>query len=344
MLAPSPPAGTMRLGRRPFADPGDTLLLRRHAAAGASALVAAVLFGAPAVAQPASEECARADEAAKILSQVGKQREAREKLVVCAAPACPRAVRDSCADRLAALDKAAAMPSLVFVVTDTEGNDLAAVRVTMDGKPLLERVDVPATSVDVGEHYLRFEANGFAPADKRIVAREGERDRRITVQLERATSPRASETPAPEPPPSTPPALAPPPPAPAQAAPPPPAPAPPPSSETAPARGRVGPLVVATGAVGVAGLAVGVIVGLAATSKYSTLSNECNGTACPASAQGDLDAFRSMRTVSTVGYVVGIVGVAGAAALYFLLPQGHAGTATAHAWIGPTPTGFAGEF
>jgi hypothetical protein len=95
--------------------------------------------------------------------------------------------------------------------------------------------------------------------------------------------------------------------------------------------------------IGGIGIGLGVIAGIAAGSKYSTLENECPGSGCPPSAQGELDTFRSLRTWSTVGYVVGIAGIAGGVVLLLTAPRA-ASDATAHVWVGPSSAGIAGGF
>lgn len=96
---------------------------------------------------------------------------------------------------------------------------------------------------------------------------------------------------------------------------------------------------------GVASLAVGIATGVAADSKHDALASECNSQGiCPLSAQGDLDAFHSMRTVSTVAYVVGAVGLAAGGVLWITAPSPHPTHASAHVWLGPGLAGVGGRF
>lgn len=89
---------------------------------------------------------------------------------------------------------------------------------------------------------------------------------------------------------------------------------------------------------------MGVATWLAAGSKDSTLAAECNGTACPASARGDLDAFHSLKTVSTASYVVGAVCLATGVTLWLTAPRAPAGGASAKIWLGPGSGGVGGTF
>jgi hypothetical protein len=104
------------------------------------------------------------------------------------------------------------------------------------------------------------------------------------------------------------------------------------------------PLALVAGGIGVVGLGVGVIAGLAGASKHSTLVGECQSNgACPTSAQGDLDSFRSLRTVSTIAYVVGALGVAGGAVLWLTAPSDAAAARTG-LWFGPASAGVVTAF
>lgn len=101
---------------------------------------------------------------------------------------------------------------------------------------------------------------------------------------------------------------------------------------------------VALGA-GVAGLGVGVVTGLMATSKHQSAEDACPGGACVQGSSGadDAESFRSLRTVSTVGYVVGIVGVGAGITLWLTSPK-RAESARVGAWMGPNSAGLRGRF
>ncbi len=106
--------------------------------------------------------------------------------------------------------------------------------------------------------------------------------------------------------------------------------------------------------VGAAGLGVGVVTGLMATSRYNSAKNECPAHRCVTGSTGaqDLDAFRSLRTVSTIGYVVGGVGVAAGVALLLTAPHAKPAAENRAArelphwtpWLGFGSAGVAGTF
>ena len=85
-------------------------------------------------------------------------------------------------------------------------------------------------------------------------------------------------------------------------------------TEAAIAPNRV-PAYIAIG-VGVAGLGVGGILGLMATSKKNDLDSACPDKLCPADQQDNIDTGKSMATISTVGFVVGAVGLVVGGYLY----------------------------
>jgi hypothetical protein len=330
-----------RTGRR------NVLSKSRVSAGSAVALSLALCVQAgPAAAQDRGvRECIAANEAAQDLRQAGRLREARQKLALCVSATCPGPVRSDCARRLAEVD--AATPSLVFEVRDEAGNDLSAVRITSDGQLLAERLDGTPITTDPGEHRFAFESPGMTPADKTIVVREGDKGRheRITLHSLSTTSvaavPLGASEPAaatvstaarPEATTATPDQIG--------------------SGDVERGSGsrsggspRVPPLAFVAFGVGAAGLAVGIVAGLAGESKHAALEGECaaNGD-CPVSAQGDLDAFHSLKTASTVGYVLGFAAVAGGVVLWFTTPNARPHGASARLWIGPRLAGLSGTF
>jgi hypothetical protein len=160
----------------------------------ATTLVATILMAAsPALATPTLDECVTASEDAQTLRLKGQLRVAREKLLVCANEACPKLVKKDCGAWFDEVDRA--IPTIVFSVRGASGSDLTDVRVSVDGVALLEHLDGKAVPVDVGPHKVRFEAPGLSPQEENVVAREGEKNRIVTVTL--AQPPAAVVTPPP---------------------------------------------------------------------------------------------------------------------------------------------------
>jgi hypothetical protein len=125
--------------------------------------------------------CIAATEQSLVLRQQGKLHDALKQLAVCADPACPAEVKDECSHRIRDID--AAMPTLIFVVKDAAGNDIDVVTVMMDGAPLTGTLDGRALSIDPGDHTFQFEVTGQVPVEKKILLREGEKDRRESITM-----------------------------------------------------------------------------------------------------------------------------------------------------------------
>jgi hypothetical protein len=145
-------------------------------------LMTGLLLAAPRFAQaadPTTADCLSATESSLALRNQHKLREARAALLICSAPSCPGDVRAECIRRVSEVN--AAIPTIVFEAKDGAGNDLSAVRVTIDGQPLVERLEGTALSIDPGVHAFTFETTGQTPLSKQLVIREGEKERRERV-------------------------------------------------------------------------------------------------------------------------------------------------------------------
>jgi hypothetical protein len=147
-------------------------------------VVIAALPASVAHAQPsggATNQCIAAHVEAQRLQKSAKLREARAALVRCSDPACPSVLVQECTNLFSKLDSA--VPSLVFVARDPDGRDVADAKVFDGGALLLERLDGKAVEVDPGEHVFRVERPGLPPVERKLVVREGDKLRRVEVQL-----------------------------------------------------------------------------------------------------------------------------------------------------------------
>ncbi len=260
----------------------------------------ALLTAAPTAQAQSKLTCIAANEAAQDLRREGKLRDARSRLIECVAATCPGPVREDCAARLKEVE--AALPTLVFVATGGSGQDLAEVRVTMDGRPFATKLDGVALPVDPGPHTFTFEAEGYAPSTKSVVVREGDKARHERVSLPSATA-GAPPVAARVDPPAEAPAAEPPSPG---------------------AAGRTQRLVgLAIGGAGVVGLGVGGVFAILAKSTYDrALSSECGGQAGACSGQGQADgrSAHQQAGIATGAFAIGGALVAAGAAVYLLSP------------------------
>lgn len=272
-------------------------------------LCAALLASAGAAGAARADDktaCIDASDRAQTLRDAHKLVEAREQFRACAQSTCPGVVQKDCAAWFDQTERA--IPTIVVDAKDGSGNDVSAVKVTCDGRTLAERLEGTELPVDPGEHAFKFEAAGQPPVERTLVLKEGEKGRRIAVQIG-----------APSAPPALPIAPVAPSPAAAPAAPPP---APPPAP---PSIQRTAGMIL--GGVGVAGVAAGAVLGFLATAAKSDYERNCGTSINAPSAglcnqngvNGRNDAFQKANLAT--GFLIGgaVVG-AGGAILYFTAP------------------------
>jgi hypothetical protein len=250
-------------------------------------------------ADPTIAECLTANDKSISLRNEHKLLAARKELLVCAASTCPGEVRKECMRRIDLVNTS--LPTVVIEAKDGAGNDLSAVKVTMDGDVLVEKLDGSSISLDPGAHTFTFEVAGQAPLTKQLVVREGQKDRREVLQFGAPPS-QAPGTPA------TPAAKA----------------SANPAIDTSvdsvsSSAGNTQRIVALVAAgVGVVGVGVGTIFGLQSMSKRSDANTRCPGATCSDQAGVELwNDTRSAGNISTIAFAVGGVGLATGAILWF---------------------------
>jgi hypothetical protein len=287
--------------------------LRARSAAAHRSVFASVFATAFAIAPSMASadnskaQCIEANTKSQDLRREGKLAEAREQLKRCGDPACPRIVRDDCAQRLDDLDKA--QPSLIFDVKDARGGDIIDVRVSVDGRPLVDRLDGTPLKIDPGAHTLTFDVAGQPPVSAKVLIREGEAGRHERVVFDGVNAA---------------------------------APAPSTASEaaTSPASGPVAPssggsaqrtLGLVVGGVGVAGLAAGVIFWQLGGSAWDSAKQACGGNAgaCTniGSAASYHDTASTDATVATAAFIAGAALLAAGGVLFLTGPREKRATA-----------------
>ena len=272
----------------------------RLGVAAAMAGVALSLAAAPARADLTKEECIDANSKGQDLLHDGKATAARVQLQSCAVLSCPPMIRDDCTKRLGELDKL--QPAIVFEARDASDNELSAVKVTMDGAPLADKLDGTPLRADPGEHVFVFTADGYPSVTKHLVLAERDQKRRerIVMGPALASAPVApAMTPAVAPTPSSTesPSLA--------------------SPATGMSTLRVAGLL--TGGVGVAGVAVGSVFGLMTGAAWDRQKSDCGPTNCPHHAQAisDHSTVSTDSTISTAAFVAGGLLLAAGAVMFF---------------------------
>ncbi len=282
------------------ARPAPTLAVALAVAA------ALALTGARARAEPHKRACAAAYERAQGLRRDGKLLAAREALIACSQPTCPAAAVADCGPWLAEVEKS--LPTVVIAARDAHGRERLDVRVLVDGRLLAAALDGKALPVDPGPHTFRYQPAWGPAVEERVLIREGEKNRALTLPL---GAPSAG-APASPPPPAAPPPAAP-------AAPPTASPATPPTAPPAappPAKPAIPGLVWASGAVGAAGLAVFAVAGALSLSAEADLRATC----APRCAADEVRAIRVQHAVADIGLGVGVVALGAAAWFYATRP------------------------
>jgi hypothetical protein len=249
-------------------------------------------------AAPTKDQCIDADTQAQDLRRNASLLEAREALRLCVDEACPQMVREDCTKRLDEL--ASEVPSIVFAAKGAARNDLSAVSVTIDGKPLVDHLDGSAIEVDPGEHTFSLTAASLPPATLKLLIRECERGRHEAVLIAPPDAPlarppdrklpvgAAGKTPEKGP-----------------------------DSSLRPAAPASTQRLVAWTALGLGavGVVLGSVFGLESKSKHDE-AKACGAT-CPdlPSHDANEDALK-FGNISTVAFIVGAVGLASGTALW----------------------------
>jgi len=123
--------------------------------------------------------CLAASEKAQHLRNAGKLSEARAELVECGRAECPKLIQQDCTQWMSEL--LAVLPSVVPGAKDKKGRDLVDVRVAIDGKLVAETLDGKPVPVDPGVHTFRFSTKGAPDVEEKVVVRQGEKNRMLTV-------------------------------------------------------------------------------------------------------------------------------------------------------------------
>lgn len=127
------------------------------------------------------QQCIEAYEQTQSLRRSASLRSARGSALTCAQAACPAVVKKDCAAWLGEIEQS--LPTVVLSAQDRSGRETTAVRVFVDGEPLVERLDGRAVALDPGDRAFRFELDGSPPKELRTLIREGEKNRSIEISF-----------------------------------------------------------------------------------------------------------------------------------------------------------------
>lgn len=223
------------------------------------------------------DKCINAFETAQVERDQGKLLRARELLSACAENPCPTVIQQDCREWLFKLDER--IPTVVLRARLPDGTDLADVAVSLDGKPLANKLDGRSIPVDPGVRRLSWSHSDYEPVQTEVIVREGEKNRFVSVVFE----PGKADPSRPQRP-----------------------------DQTQPDEGGAVPTGAwVVGALGVGALGVSAVLGLSVSNRYNDLEDSC----APYCDQKESDRVRVDRLERDVRIVnvalgVGVVGVA----------------------------------
>jgi len=241
-----------------------------------SIVPAALVLLAASSARADKAACVSALDDAQTLQTARKLKDARASLVACSSQECPAVVREDCAKSL--LDVDAAIPSIVLSAT-VDGRDAADARVSLDGVPVDGALDGRSLAVDPGTHVARFEREGSAPVEVKIIAREGEKNRVVSASFVLHREPVAMTRPA-----------------------------------TAETRSAIPVLPLVLGGIGLTALAGGAFMRLSADADARSLQGAC----APKCDPSERDALSNRLVISNVAIGVGAVALTASAVTWLL--------------------------
>jgi hypothetical protein len=237
-----------------------------------------------------AQQCATSYETAQRERGKGAFLEATQAAQACSQIECNALIVQECIKLLEQFK--AETPTIVFSARNGRGEEIANVKVEIDGKVATEHIDGLPIAVNPGLHTFRFQTEGEEPVEIKHTARVGDKNRLIEVQVGKPVpvGPTAAVG-APG----------------APAAP----------LEPIRAEGGSKPIPAASivlGGVGIVGLGVFGYLRLKASSDYNDLSGSCSPRCNP----DDVDKVHTKYQFSYVGLGVGIAGLGSAALVYAL--------------------------
>ena len=129
----------------------------------------------------ADATCISAYEQTQTLRKDGKPLAAKAQAAVCARESCPALLVKDCTKWLNELD--AAIPTVVLDPRTPAGGLRTDVRVKVDGMIVSEKLDPKPLAVEPGSHSFVFEADGATPAERTILLRDGEKNKKVSVTM-----------------------------------------------------------------------------------------------------------------------------------------------------------------
>lgn len=106
---------------------------------------------------------------------------ARKQFVACSRQTCPAVLSKECLRLAVAV--ATSIPTVVIDARDAHGDEVANVRVTIDGTQVASQLNGRSIQVDPGERHFRFKLEGGPSVARVVLVHEGEKERVVKVQF-----------------------------------------------------------------------------------------------------------------------------------------------------------------
>ncbi len=127
-------------------------------------------------------DCIRSFEHGQVLRKERHLQDAKKEFIRCSKQDCPAAVGAVCEKFL---DEVENKIPTVLIAVSIDGEDARDARVDMDGAQLMTQIDVHEVAVEPGYHTFTITVPGFAPIERKVAVREGEKMKAIQVALTR---------------------------------------------------------------------------------------------------------------------------------------------------------------
>ena len=132
-------------------------------------------------APPTKTECIDANEQTQRHRLASRLNAARRTAIACSQSACPTPIVAECVRWLGEID--ALLPKVVFLARDQTGRRLDNVKVYVDGKLAVRRLDGRSTAVDPGAHAFRFVHASGSEVTVRGTVEEGARGKTVRARI-----------------------------------------------------------------------------------------------------------------------------------------------------------------
>ncbi|WP_394824438.1 hypothetical protein [Pendulispora albinea] len=132
--------------------------------------------------------CIDAHEHGQEARLAGKWMEARALFLQCAQSSCPAPLVKDCTEWSGELERQ--IPTVVVETKRPDGVDTDDAAFFVDGAQRASRVPSTPLALDPGAHTLRVEHAGWSPAETTVILRDGDRERRVVLQLTSPVRPR----------------------------------------------------------------------------------------------------------------------------------------------------------